>query len=672
MGEEAGQGGWRAPLIFCAGVFSALSGLVTLVGWYGNVPRLTDWGGDNISMFPNTAVCATVLGLSIALLARGEGTWRRPGANLLALIATAIGVLTLFEHATSRDLGIDRLLIERDWGQNAAAAPMRMGIPGSVSYTLLGLGVVLTGLGALARRIATALGLVCLFIAALSLIGYLYNANTLYALPRITGIAKQTAITVVALGIGMVALVPEWGLAELMSRRDGGGLMARRLLPVFLLVAIVLGWLRVAGQQAGLYDSAFGTAVRTLVEIILFSVMVKWTADSLSRTESELRRNREQLGDALGQAQRVARVKDEFLATLSHELRTPMTAILGWTHILRRGSAEPGDVTKGLEVIERNAKLQSQMIDDLLDMSRILSGKVRLNLQTLDMAEVVRNAVDVIGPGAQAKGVHLEVTNPHLAMSGDPARMQQILVNLLSNAVKFTPKGGRVWVVARSVEGRLEIEVSDTGVGIKPEFLPHVFERFRQQDVATTRKYGGLGIGLAIVRQLVELHGGTVTVASDGEGKGARFLVRLPRQRVFAESAPRGVEGVDLTGLRVLAVDDEIDTREMLKKLLESRGARVDLAGSVREAKERFEIQRPDVVLSDVGMPEEDGYVLMRWIRALPQERGRDVPAVALTAFARLGDRSRSAEAGFDVHLAKPVEPEKLFAGVKEAVGKSV
>jgi PAS domain S-box-containing protein len=382
-------------------------------------------------------------------------------------------------------------------------------------------------------------------------------------------------------------------------------------------------------------------------------------------------------------AQEANRLKDEFLATVSHELRTPLTAILGWSTMLRTARFDEASVLRALETIERNAKNQKQIIEDLLDVSRIITGKLRLEIQSVELDSLIENAVEAVRPAAEAKGVRLQkVLDTGLRpIAGDPARLQQVVWNLLSNAIKFTPKGGRVQIMLERVDSHVEITVSDTGQGISPEFLPYVFDRFRQADSTTTRKYGGLGLGLAIVRHLVELHGGTVRAESDGEGEGSTFIVGLPLMSIYQKdateervhpSASGGPLSFDcpenLDGLKILAVDDEADTRELLKAVLTQCGAEVLTVDSAREALEQLESFLPDVLISDIGMPEEDGYELIRRIRQLPPESGGAVPAVALTAYARAEDRLRVLREGYQMHVPKPVELAELVAVVASLV----
>jgi signal transduction histidine kinase/ActR/RegA family two-component response regulator len=383
------------------------------------------------------------------------------------------------------------------------------------------------------------------------------------------------------------------------------------------------------------------------------------------------------------EALHASQLKDEFLATLSHELRTPMTPILGWAQILQRSAHDNPQVLQAAEVIERNARAQNRIVDDLLDMSRIISGKVRLDVQALDMASVIGGAMDTVSAAAQARGISLEQEfEPGAGLTrGDPHRLQQVLWNLLSNAIKFTGAGGRVRVRLRRVGPDLEVEVADTGQGIAPEFLPYVFERFRQADSSNTRQHSGLGLGLAIVKQLVELHGGTASVHSEGVDRGATFRVRLP---VVAPTAgalrPTGFTPMpeakarqdaaagSLAGRRLLVVDDEADARQLIEHLLRGAGAEVRVVASAAEALQAMSSFRPDVLLSDIAMPVENGYELIRAVRALPEETGGRVPAIALTAFARAEDRHRAMSAGFQRHLAKPVEQGELLEVIRSVL----
>ena len=385
------------------------------------------------------------------------------------------------------------------------------------------------------------------------------------------------------------------------------------------------------------------------------------------------------------EAQEANRTKDEFLAVLSHELRTPLNAILGYARLLRGGVLIGEKADRGLQTLERNATWLTQIVEDVLDVSRIISGKIRLDVQPVSLPLIVDNSVATVQPAADAKGVRLQtIIDPRVApVSGDPDRLQQVVWNLVSNAVKFTPRNGRVQVRLERVNSNVEIVVSDTGVGIKPDFLPYVFERFRQAEAGTTRKTGGLGLGLAIVRHIVEMHGGTVDASSGGDGKGATFRVRLPVMIVQPQELetrrehPRTervqpLTGLgDLHGIRVLAIDDEEDALTLLRTVLESAGAEVTTVASSLAALERIAATGPHALVIDLGMPEMDGFELIARVRASTDPQIRDVPAAALTAFARSEDRTRALRSGFEMHLAKPVDPGELVASVATLVRRA-
>lgn len=375
-------------------------------------------------------------------------------------------------------------------------------------------------------------------------------------------------------------------------------------------------------------------------------------------------------------AEEAMRSKDQFLATLSHDLRTPLGAILGWTHLLRRGKLGEGGEARALEVIERNAQAQAALVEDLLDVSRVVNGKLRLDVRPADVLGAVSAAVDAMRPAAGAKRIDLSLRpdSPPERFPCDPRRLQQVVWNLVSNAIKFTPAGGRVEVRVASRDGELEVEVKDDGAGIAPEFLPHVFERFTQAAASGSRK-GGLGLGLAIVRHLVELHGGVVEARSEGQGKGAAFTVRLPAgARAAATPEPAGAGEVPaaqraaprVDGVRVLLVEDDPDARELLAGVLDERGASVVAAASTDEAFRAFEREPPQVLVCDLGLQGEDGYALLSRIRALAPEHGGDVPAAAITARAAPEDVRRALDVGFQRHLAKPFDPSELPALVAD------
>src|SRR5262245_24513661 len=400
------------------------------------------------------------------------------------------------------------------------------------------------------------------------------------------------------------------------------------------------------------------------------------TMESAARHPGETEREREQLlrleHTARKQAESANRIKDEFIATLSHELRTPLTPIMGWAQLLKERTANPATLQRGLEVIERSARSQARLIDDLLDVSRIVTGKIQVKMQTVELQPIVRAALDAVQPAAEAKGVRIDITAPSspIPFTADPNRIQQVLWNLLSNAIKFTPSGGVVNISSERIGTELRIVVRDNGEGIDPGFLPHVFDRFSQADSTNVRTHGGLGVGLAIVRYLVELHGGQVSVESPGKGLGAIFTVTLPVKTYGAKAPARRPKRVrkavsSLEGLRLLVVDDEADVRELLALVLQHEGAVVATASSVQDALQILQSNPIDVLISDIAMPEENGYVLVeKWREIERQQQKPPVSAIALTAYAREDDRKYKTETGFEVYLCKPVETEKLISSI--------
>jgi signal transduction histidine kinase len=448
----------------------------------------------------------------------------------------------------------------------------------------------------------------------------------------------------------------------------------RVVVPITLLGGIVLSlllfgitWFQVRSRQAAERAAA---ALRT-------SIFARESAEAAVREgENRLRYLYEEARAARAEAETANRLKDDFLATVSHELRTPLNAVLGYSQLLGMGGRSPEQVRRAVEAIERNVKSQAQLIDDLLDVSRIVSGKLRLELQPVEPATVVHNAVEAVAPSAAAKSVALVTTLDPAAgpVRGDAGRLQQVVWNLLSNAIKFTPEGGRVEVRLARAGDNVELAVRDTGRGIPPDMLSHVFDRFRQADSSTTRQYGGLGLGLSIVRQLVEMHGGTVRAESQGEDHGSVFTVTLPVAPLAepGEPPPPTEHGEEraapgrLDGARVLAVDDDADVRSLLCEVLEAAGADVAVASSVAEAVEALETFAPDVLLSDIAMPGEDGYALIRRVRAWDSGEIAAIPAAALTAFAGEENRRKALDAGFHRHSSKPIDPAALISLVAE------
>lgn len=456
--------------------------------------------------------------------------------------------------------------------------------------------------------------------------------------------------------------------------------------PVISRTGEVLGGLFFGHPKPGKFTGRAERLVAALASQAAIAMDNAKLFDELRRREAELQRlasEREQFLEserkARSEAEHLGHLKDEFLATLSHELRTPLNAIQGWTALLMKGPRSQEDLTQALRSIDRNVRVQARIIDDLLDMSRIISGKIHLEVQPLHLHEVIDAALDAVRASAVAKKIRLHtlLDSKIGLVRGDANRLQQVLWNLLSNAVKFTPAGGRISVVLERVNSHVKIVIEDTGIGIRAEFLPFVFERFRQADSTTSRQHGGLGLGLSIVKNLVEMHGGSVRVKSPGENQGSTFIVALPVSHVRPEGSPAGrerttganpldaIELPRLDGVRVLIVDDESDGRALIARILEDRGAQPTCAASATEALERLASEHFDILLSDIGMPDMDGYELIRRIRARSPSAERDrLAAVAVTAYARPEDRQRSLLAGYQMHLAKPIEASELVAGI--------
>jgi len=778
------------------GVYAIIGGAVTLSGWFLDRPALTDWDGDGISMMPNAALCAILAAIALLFLLQG----RRVGVLIPAGCVVILSAATLFQSLSGVSLGIDTLLVYRPWGQTATLAPGRMGPNASTCWILIATGMMLaTGKGA-TRGVSIVLGLLVLGASTLSLMGYLFGASKLFSIPSLTAIALQTASMIFALGLGLLRMMPEKFPTRLLLAEGGVGMLLRRATPLALLIPVGVSLVRQIGQERGLYDTAFGIALHTWIEMILFCGLLCWAGfeiaayeRKLHETTSEVRRTSGQLSEFLqtaavglhrvgpdgmvlwaneaelrtlgytpneyighhlaefhtdaavvadilarlrrgekltayparmrrrdgstadvlidssglwengryvhsqcftrditaqkaaerdrelllqseraarGEAEQAARMKDEFIGTISHELRTPLSGILGWAQVLRRAYPADGKVSEAAEAIERGARAQARLIDDLLDLNRIMSGKLRLDVQDIELIPLIESAIETVRPSAEAKGIRIQATLGTTTgpIKGDPDRLQQVVWNLLSNAVKFTPRDGKVQVQLARVNSHIEISVADTGLGIRPDFLPHVFERFRQADSSMTRRQGGLGLGLAIVKQIVELHGGTVSAFSAGEGKGATFHVRLPVSAALGQAAsapiplradPAGSDS--LAGLQILVIDDDPSAAQVLRVLLEQGGAIVRIADSGPQGLSAIAASPPDLLLCDIGMPDMDGYEVIRKVRSA----GDSFPAVAVTAFARPEDRVHALQNGFNMHLAKPVDARELFTVIE-------
>ena len=672
-----------------AAIVAVGAGAVGLAGWTFNVEVLKSLVGT-ITMKANTAVALIVSGASLALTVRG-GRRLTVVAQVLAGAATLIGALTLSEHIFGWNLGIDELLFSEAPGAAATTSPGRMGPNAAVSFVLAGL-ALLSLQRAASHHVSRAQLLACALtaLATVPIAGYAYGAAPLYDVARYTGIAFPTAIALLVLGVGILMAKVDAGLMAVFSASGPGGVLARRLLLPAILVPILFGYLRVRGQNAGLYDTGLGTALFAMSLVAVFVALVWRTAAELSAVDAERRhaeqertRLLEREQSARAEVEHANRLKDHFLATLSHELRTPLNAILGYARMLRTGAIPPGKQSKAIEIIERNATAQNQLVDDLLDMSRMTTGRIRLDRQPVPIVAALQEAIESVKPMAEAASVRVETDIDVFAgmVNGDDGRLRQVFWNLLTNAIKFTPAGGSVNVNLETDPDAVRVSVRDTGIGIDRDFLPHIFDAFRQGDASFTRKVGGLGLGLAICKQLVELHGGSIAAYSDGLERGASFVVRLPQHASASRhDETRSLTEVDvrthqpafppvrpLTGLDVIVVDDDQDNLELVRQLLENAGATARVTGNAHEALREFERRQPDLLVADIGMPDMDGCELLRQIRHRTGT-GRHVPAVAVTAYARSDDRLRTRSAGFEHHIPKPIDPQTFIATLTAAV----
>ncbi len=500
-----------------------------------------------------------------------------------------------------------------------------------------------------------------------------------FPMPRATDLFSATFRGEGVVRIGNVKLDPRYGKNSPYYGMPEGHLpvVSYLAVPVVSRSGEVLGGLFFGHPEPDVFTERDETLVFSLASQAAIAMDNAQLYETAKRAREEAEKAAADNERLYRQAEESSRLKEEFLATISHELRTPLSAILGWARMLRLGQLSETDEAKALDTIERNARAQAQLVDDLLDVSRIITGKLRMDVRPSDPNSFIDAAVEAVRPAAEAKGVRMQkvIDTGAVSIPGDPVRLQQVVWNLLSNAIKFTPRDGRVQIRSQRVNSHLEIIVSDTGQGISPDFLPHVFDRFRQADQKTSRQHGGMGLGLAIVRHLVELHGGTVSANSEGEGHGATFTVMLPISPIYQvdssgsrvhpgarELLPADDVAERLDGMRILVVDDEADTRELLRQGLEYCGARVKVVGTADEAMDSLVTFAPDILISDIGMPGVDGYDLIRRIRGLPANNLRRIPAIALTAYTRVEDRLHALRAGYDMHVPKPVELAELVA----------
>ncbi len=756
------------PLIIAAGAYATLGGAVSFLGWAFHLPRLTDWLGSGIAIKANAALTLVVCG--VATLMRVCVPKEKLTVRVLSAFAVAVGALTLLEHITGINLGIDTLLFDEAPGAVATAAPGRMGPPAALSLFCIGLALILTTARARAAPIAVGLGLAVTALGVLSITGYLFQAEAIYTIPRLTGIALQTASMLVALGVAVTTIDPERQPVKTFFEDSNAGALARRLLPLAFIIPLGLGWLRLAGQRAGLYDAAFGTALRSIVEVSILSTVVWWglhvlrtrdlqqvaasrnlhdnekrlleTLESItdafvtldpqwrftfvnSAAEAVLRRPRGELvgyvlwdlfpqwmesplraaflravrehvmieveapdplrGDhdflhriypnpdggfsvffqdvTLRKRNEAAlleadRRKDEFLATLAHELRNPLGPLRNAAQILQRNDIEPAVQRSAAEIIGRQVRHMARLLDDLLDISRISRNRLELRCEQTELEPIIRNALEASRAAIDQAHHTLSVDLPEnpVHVIADAVRLTQVFCNLLNNSSKYTPPGGCLELSAACQDARIVVRIKDNGIGIEPAMMPHVFDMFSQASAALPHSQGGLGIGLALARGVIELHGGSIEAASEGAGRGSVFTVTLPQVLASIEDAAKdvGAEASEIKPRSVLVVDDLRDGADSLTSLLRLLGHEVHTAYEGESALKLAGERKPDILLLDLGMPTMDGYELCRRIRATLW--GRDRLIVAISGWGQVADRRRTAQAGFDHHLIKPVD----------------
>ena len=655
----------QAVAVACAAATIFL-GALALLSYAVDLPVLRSFMSDWLAMKADNAVSLALTGVALLfVIDPARSQWALGAGRGLALAALAVCVCA----------------VTVQWPNHMAAASVVMMAGKTLAILLLDtewMGV----------RPAQVLSVLTLLTPVQALIAALFGARTaleLGAYASLVSMAVPTALARIALSVGTLTARPDKGFMPLITGSSYAASATRSLLLPVIVIPAARGWVIARGNELHMYDPRFAAALLVMMSIVLFVVLIIQNARKLYRDENErtLERQRNEAErtallaserSARREAETASRLKDEFLANVSHELRTPLGAVLGWASTLRE-HPDPADLERGLEAIARNTQTQARLVDDLLDTSRIVSGKLRLQASSVEVREVVREAIEVVRPAMQAKAMVLEEALDDVGqLLADPARLQQIVWNLLVNAVKFTPKGGRISVRLARASEDIVLEVEDTGAGIAPAFAPHVFEPFRQADQGPAKSHSGLGLGLAIVRYLVEAHGGRVSVRSAGIGFGACFRVELPSQKSLAAVALAVAPSLplalatrapgDVSGLALLVVDDDSDARELLQLVLTRKGAQVRLAASAEEALQLCAAHRFDVVISDIGMPVTDGYTLMTELR----RQKAAFKAIALTAFAREEDKQQAARAGFDMHLAKPIDPFALIDAIAQLV----
>jgi len=641
---------------------SAAAGLSALavVGWVFGVPRLTNLFPVSATMKMNTAVslllCSTAMILRLAH--RRRRTMGRL-ADAAAAAALLIGLLTMAEYVSGRSFGIDQLLVH-----DPAIPPHghmgRMSIATALSVMLVSGGVLLLDR---MTRLSQSFVISGAAIALLGLVGYLYSVKAIHSVTAFSSMAITTAFALCLISVAHLTARPRRCLHHLLVSSNTAGRLARRLLPATVIVPLVVGWLRLKGQQAGWYETEFGLALYAVCNIVILGGIVWWNTLLLNRAQTDHRRLeadrnavliREQVARA--RAEKALLARDQLLAVVSHELRTPLTpALLTATALAHRANL-PVDVQDDLQLIHEQIEIEARLIDDLLDLTSLRQGKLTLNQQPVDLHDIARDVAAWMKKDAAEHHIQLtlELDSTTPVVMGDAKRLRQIVANLLGNSIKFTPPGGQVRLrTYDSADNRLALEAVDTGTGFEPEMLARLFEAFEQADPSTTRRYGGLGIGLAISKYLVELHSGTLAAMSLGVNRGASFIAHFPRY-----VAPTTVPATHKPS--VLLVDDNAQILMVMERLLKLHGYEISTAGSAKEALASARARSFDVLVSDIGLPDLSGWELMRQLRETVTIRG-----IAVSGFVDEADRAKSLESGFSLHLSKPLDVPKLIGAIE-------
>ncbi len=631
---------WIGRLSVALALYALIGGAISFSGWAFDVPRLTDWLNDGISTQPNTAVLLICAGAALLLSHFGYVK----GPCLLGAIVTLVGGLNLLQFAIGLDFGFNnQLMFGRAWGHEATVSPGRFGVPASISFILVGISIILlSAQRANLRRLVPILAMFTVLITLFSLLGYLFGARQFYAIPWLSAIALQTATMLLALAIGLIVSVPQHHPMLLLSEPSSAGQMARTVFPVLIVLIPTITWLRIKGFEYELFD--IGTSRALGVGVLLLSVVaIMWNALlALRRRELRERESDQQ--------------KDEFLAILAHELRNPLAPISNALAITKLSPGDPETSEQAIKIIERQTSYLVRLVDDLLDLSRITSGKLELRRERIELSYVIDQAIETCTPLADSSDQDIVVQMPShpIYLDADPVRLSQVLCNLLNNACKYSRQKDQIRLTVEQQEKIVVIRLRDNGIGIPRDMLSSIFRMFSQVDQSLEKSQGGLGVGLTLASTLANLHGGRIEAYSDGINKGCEFTVYLPIS-VDQTSTTRASDDpiVPLTADRILIADDNRDSADSLSEVLKVLGNQTFVAYDGEQAIAMAEAQRPDVILLDIGMPKLNGYDTCRQIRAFPWADNTLI--VALTGWGQFKDRSKSAEAGFDNHLVKPI-----------------